>query len=58
MSVETLGSAVAQPPPVGRSGVLRRLARDKVAAAATLVLSLIALAAIFAPVALLVRTKR
>ena len=48
MSVETLGSAVAAP--VGRSGVLRRLFRDKVAAVATSLLVLIALAAIFAPV--------
>ena len=48
MSVETLGSAVAAP--VGRSGVLRRLFRDKVAAVAASLLVLIALAAIFAPV--------
>jgi len=49
MSVETLGSATVERAPVGRAHVLRRLMRDKVAATATVVLSLIVLAAAFAP---------
>jgi len=49
MSVETLGSAPVERAPVGRAHVLRRLMRDKVAATATVVLSLIVLAAAFAP---------
>jgi ABC-type dipeptide/oligopeptide/nickel transport system permease subunit len=48
MSAETLGTAVEQAP-VGRAHVLRRLMRDKVAAIATVTLSLIVLAALFAP---------
>jgi ABC-type dipeptide/oligopeptide/nickel transport system permease subunit len=48
MSVEALGTAQA-PAPTGRAGVLRRLMRDKVAAVAAIVLTLIVLAAIFAP---------
>ena len=48
MSVEALGTAQA-PAPTGRAGVLRRLMRDKVAAVAFIVLTLIVLAAIFAP---------
>jgi len=50
MSVEALGSPVLEAAPVGRSHVLRRLMRDKVAATATVVLTLVVLAAIFAPV--------
>ncbi len=50
MSVEAIGSAVVDSAPVGRSHVLRRLMRDKVAATATVVLTLVVLAAIFAPV--------
>ena len=54
MSVEALNAPVraeeAQPARSRRSGVLRRLARDKVAAIAALLLTLIGLAAIFAPV--------
>ena len=49
MSVETLGSAPVERAPVGRAHVLRRLMRDKVAATATVVLSLVVLAAAFAP---------
>ncbi|MCW5737466.1 MAG: ABC transporter permease [Enhydrobacter sp.] len=49
MSVEAIGSAVVDSAAVGRSHVLRRLMRDKVAATATVVLSLIVLGAIFAP---------
>ena len=51
MSVETLDAPVAaeESGALGRSGVLRRLARDKVAVAAALALTLIGLAAIFAP---------
>ena len=52
MSVEALNAPVAaeEGGARSRSGVLRRLARDKVAAIAALVLTLIALAAVFAPV--------
>ena len=52
MSVEALNAPVAEETAgaLSRSGVLRRLARDKVAAIAALVLALIALAAVFAPV--------
>ncbi len=52
MSVEALNAPVAEETTgaLSRSGVLRRLARDKVAAIAALLLTLIALAAIFAPV--------
>jgi len=52
MSVEVLGpSAHAEEPRVlGRAGVLRRLARDKVAVLAALALIVIGLAAVFAPV--------
>lgn len=52
MSVETLDAVVRteETGVLSRSGVLRRLARDKVAAVAALVLTLIALAAVFAPV--------
>jgi len=49
MSVEAIGSAAVEAPAAGRSHVLRRLMRDKVAATATVVLSLIVLAAVFAP---------
>jgi len=49
MSVELLGSPLPTTVPVGRAGVLRRLMRDKVAATATVVLSLVVLAAAFAP---------
>jgi ABC-type dipeptide/oligopeptide/nickel transport system permease subunit len=49
MSVEALVTAPV-PAPAGRSGVLRRLMRDKVAAIATIVLTLVVLAAIAAPV--------
>src|SRR3954470_12313332 len=48
MSVEALTTAPV-PAPVGRAGVLRRLMRDKVAAIATIVLTLAVLAAIAAP---------
>ncbi|MFI5031385.1 MAG: ABC transporter permease [Reyranellales bacterium] len=48
MSVEALPTAQATAP-AGRAGVLRRLMRDKVAAVATIALSLIVLAAVFAP---------
>ena len=50
MSVEALNAPVAaeEGGARSRSGVLRRLARDKVAAIAALVLTLIALAAVFA----------
>jgi ABC-type dipeptide/oligopeptide/nickel transport system permease subunit len=51
MTVETLGPvAPAEERVSGRSGVLRRLACDKVAVLAALVLALIALCAVFAPV--------
>src|SRR5215204_1831680 len=52
MSVDALNAPVAaeEGGALSRSGVLRRLARDKVAAIAALVLTLIALAAVFAPV--------
>ena len=54
MSVETLNApstdAAETSGPFSRSGVLRRLMRDKVALLAALSLGLIALAAIFAPV--------
>ena len=53
MSVEAFNAPVRAEEGSGafsRSGVLRRLARDKVAAIAALVLILIGLAAIFAPV--------
>ena len=49
MSVEALGTRRRVPAPVGRAGVLRRLMRDKVAAIATIVLTLAVLAAIAAP---------
>ena len=53
MTAETLIAeappAAAQPTLPGRAGVLRRLARDKVAVAAAAVLLLIGLAALFAP---------
>jgi ABC-type dipeptide/oligopeptide/nickel transport system permease subunit len=49
MSVETLGTAAVERAPVGRAHVLRRLMRDKVAATATVLLSLTVLAAVFAP---------
>ena len=50
MSVETLGSPILEAPaPAGRSHVLRRLMRDKVAATATVVLTLVVLGAICAP---------
>ena len=52
MSVEALNPPVAAEEGSGalsRSGVLRRLARDKVAAIASLVLTLIALSAVIAP---------
>ncbi len=48
MSVDALGTAQL-PAPVGRAGVMRRLMRDKVAAIATIVLTLAVLAAIAAP---------
>jgi ABC-type dipeptide/oligopeptide/nickel transport system permease subunit len=48
MSTETLDTAVERTP-AGRAHVLRRLMRDKVAAIATVTLSLIVLAALFAP---------
>ena len=53
MSVEALDAPVRAEESTGalsRSGVLRRLARDKVAVIAALLLTLIGLAAIFAPV--------
>jgi ABC-type dipeptide/oligopeptide/nickel transport system permease subunit len=53
MSVETLNAPAVAEESTGafsRSGVLRRLMRDKVAALAAIILTLIALAAIFAPV--------
>jgi ABC-type dipeptide/oligopeptide/nickel transport system permease subunit len=53
MSVEALNAPVRAEDSTGalsRSGVLRRLARDKVAVVAALALTLIGLAAIFAPV--------
>jgi ABC-type dipeptide/oligopeptide/nickel transport system permease subunit len=50
MSVEAIGSPVLEAAPVRRSHVLRRLMRDKVAATATVILTLVVLAAIFAPV--------
>jgi len=49
MSVELLSGPLPTTVPVGRAGVLRRLMRDKVAATATVVLSLVVLAAAFAP---------
>ena len=52
MSVEALNAPAATVEETGalsRTGVLRRLARDKVAAAAAIILTLIGLAAIFAP---------
>jgi ABC-type dipeptide/oligopeptide/nickel transport system permease subunit len=52
MSVDALNAPVAEETTsaLSRTGVLRRLARDRVAAIAALLLTLIALAAIFAPV--------
>ena len=52
MSVEALNAPVRAEESTGalsRSGVLRRLARDKVAVVAALALTLIGLAALFAP---------
>ena len=52
MSVETVNVAAAASEETGllsRAGVLRRLARDKIAAAAALALTLIVLSAVFAP---------
>ena len=52
MSVDVLDSIAVAEPATGafaRAGVLRRLARDKVAATSAILLTLIALAAIFAP---------
>jgi len=48
VSVEALDAAPPADTP-SRGGVLRRLMRDRIAAAAALVLSAIAMAAIFAP---------
>jgi len=50
MTVETFGSAAVIEPPVGRASVMRRLMRDKIAATETVVLTLVVLAALFAPV--------
>ena len=50
MSVEALNAPTEDAGALSRSGVLRRLARDKVAAAAAIILTRNALAAIFARV--------